>query len=107
MHIDVIKDLLKKNDVIFYGDIKSQDIPQISSNKTLKKDFQMLRFYQFKEGKEVFSVNEAYTTKTCSKCVKLNDPKTSKFYSCSECDRTVGRDKNAAKKHFNERFNNK
>ncbi|KAJ3392631.1 hypothetical protein HDU92_008265 [Lobulomyces angularis] len=93
-----------------------QDIPQISSNKTLKKDFQMLRFYQFKEGllhkakclgKEVFSVNEAYTTKTCSKCVKLNDPKTSKFYSCSECDRTVGRDKNAAKKHFNERFNNK
>ena len=65
-----------------------------------------MKFYQFKQrleykalinGKLVVKVNEAYTSKTCSNCGTINDPKNSEIYSCSCCKRSIGRDENAAK----------
>ncbi|KAJ3209287.1 hypothetical protein HK099_008531, partial [Clydaea vesicula] len=103
LHHDIINDVVKKNDVIFYGDIKSHDIVNYTYNTTTKKDFQMLRFYQFKErllntgkqkGNKIFCVNEACTTKTCG---MLNDPGYLKEYYCLNCKKTVGRDEDAAK----------
>ena len=65
-----------------------------------------LKFYKFKErllfksverNKQVFLVNEAYTTQTCSNCGSNNKPGCSSVYSCRNCKKKVGRDVNAAK----------
>ena len=41
--------------------------------------------------------NERLTTKTCSRCFELNDPKKSKNYSCTNCKLKMDRDVNASK----------
>ena len=106
IHYHAINDLLDKNDVIFYGDIKSHDIVKKSYNKTLKKDINSLKFFKFKSrllykakmnGNKVFPVNEAFTTKTCSTCGLINNPGISKVYNCLHCNKNVGRDEDAAK----------
>jgi putative transposase len=106
IHWKTINHLVSNNDVIFYGDIKSHNIVNGGKNKRLNKDFNDLKFYQFKQrleykalinGKLVVKVNEAYTSKTCSNCGTINDPKNSEIYSCSCCKRSIGRDENAAK----------
>ena len=106
LHYKVINDLLKKNDVIFYGDIKIHNIVKNGKNRTLNRNIHDLRFYKFKErllfkaserkGKIVL-VNEAYTTQTCSFCgarYKIGD---SKVYDCKHCNKRVDRDVNASK----------
>jgi IS605 OrfB family transposase len=107
IHYKVINKLIEKNDVIFYGDIKSHDIVKKATyNKTLKKDTNSLKFFQLKtrllykakmNGNKVFPVNEAFTTKTCSTCGKINNPENSKIYTCTTCDKKVGRDEDAAR----------
>tara|TARA_B100000497_G_C7672595_1_gene405997 strand:- start:61 stop:1284 length:1224 start_codon:yes stop_codon:yes gene_type:complete len=106
LHWKTINDLIESNDVIFYGDIKSHNIVNGGKNKRLNKDSNDLKFYQFKQRLEykalinrklIVSVNEAYTSKTCSNCGKINDPKSSEVYYCSGCNKKVGRDENASK----------
>ena len=106
LHWKTINDLLKNNDIIFYGDIKSHDIIKKSSNKNLKRSFNDLKFYKFKErlkykaeveNKLVVITNEAYTTKTCSFCGNIYDPKNNKIYTCFTCNKIFDRDVNAAK----------
>jgi len=101
-----IKHLLKKNDVIFYGDIKSHDIVKHKKNHNLNRAVNDLKFYIFKErllykaqqkNKIVKLVNEAYTTQTCSFCGANNKPQQLKIYTCSSCNRSCGRDVNASK----------
>ena len=41
--------------------------------------------------------NEAYTTKTCTSCGKINDPGMSKTYKCRKCKLVIDRDVNAAR----------
>jgi putative transposase len=80
LHWSIINHLIKTNDVIFMGDIKSHDIVKDNRNKTLNRDFNDLKFYLFKQrllykssisNKKVFLVNEAYTTQGCFKCGSL------------------------------------
>jgi IS605 OrfB family transposase len=106
LHWNTINDLLIKNDVIFYGDIKSHDIVHNGNNKILNKSFNDLKFYKFKqrllykasiENKLVFCVNEAYTTQTCSFCGNKYKPECSKIYDCIKCKNIIDRDINAAK----------
>lgn len=101
-----IKNLLKNNDVIFYGDIKSHDIVKHKKNHNLNRAVNDIKFYTFKErllykaktqNKIVKLVNEAFTTQTCSFCGENNKPKQLKIYTCSNCNRSCGRDINAAK----------
>ena len=101
-----IKHLLKKNDVIFYGDIKSHDIVKHKKNHNLNRAVNDLKFYIFKErllykaqqkNKIVKLVNEAYTTQTCSFCGANNKPKQLEMYTCSSCNISCGRDINASK----------
>ena len=106
LHWRTINDLLKKNDILFYGDIKSHDIVKNREYKTLNRDMNNLKFFKFKQRllfkayekqKMVFEVNEQYTTKTCSFCGILNNPGKSKIYECKSCNKLMGRDINASK----------
>ena len=106
LHWNVINDILKKNDYVFYGDIKSHNIIKNTNNKALKQNFNDLKFYLFKQrllfkahekNKKVILVNEAYTTQTCSFCGENNKPMCLKNYYCAKCKINVGRDENAAK----------
>ena len=106
LHWKSINNLLTKNDVIFYGDIKSHDIVGKSKNKNLNRSFNDMKFYKFKErlqykalvkNKLVVCVNEAYTSQSCSFCGSINKPGTSKVYNCLNCMKKIDRDINAAK----------
>lgn len=106
LHWLSIKHLLKNNDVIFYGDIKSHDIVKHKKNHNLNRAVNDLKFYIFKErllykalqkNKIVKLVNEAYTTQTCSFCGANNKPKQLEMYTCSSCNISCGRDINASK----------
>ena len=106
LHWKSIKNILNYNDVIFYGDIKSHDIVKHGSNKNLNKSFNDMKFYKFKqrliykasiENKQVFCINEAFTTQTCSFCGNKYKPECSKIYNCVNCKNIIDRDINAAK----------
>ena len=108
LHWKVITDLLNKNDVIFYGDIKSHDIVKGKSkkNSTLNGNINELKFFKFKERllfkanekqKRVILVNEAYTSQTCSNCGFIYKPHCSKIYDCKNCGLKIDRDINASK----------
>ena len=88
LHCKVINDILKNNDVIFYGDIKSHDIVNGNKNHALNMNFNDLKFYKFKErllfkarekSKLVIIVPEHYTTKTCSFCGNKYEIKVQRF----------------------------
>jgi IS605 OrfB family transposase len=107
LHWNVINDLLKSNDIIFIGDIKSHDIVKNGKNKTLNRDFNDLKFYIFKKrflykasliNKRVYFINEAYTTQACSCCGNLHkNIGDSEIYDCRKCKKVFGRDENSAK----------
>lgn len=106
LHWKTINSLLSSNDVVLYGDIKSHNIVKKSFNTQLNQGFNDLKFYKFKErllykaslfNKQVFLVNEAYTSQTCSFCGSINKPGTSKTYHCTNCCNTCDRDINASK----------
>ena len=106
LHWKTINNILLKNDTILYGDIKSHNIVKKSDNKILNQSFNDLKFYKFKErllykasvkSKLVFTVNEAFTSQTCSCCGCINKPGSSKIYSCKNCKKNTDRDVNAAK----------
>ena len=107
VHWKTINSILSSNDVILYGDIKSHNIVKKSKNSKLNQDFNDMKFYSFKQrllyksicyNKLVIPVNEAYTTKTCSCCGTINNNVgSSEIFNCTNCNKSVGRDVNAAK----------
>ena len=107
LHWDFINHLLKNNDVVYYGDIKSHDIVKNGKNRVLNQTFNDLKFYQLKQrllykayiyGKKVIMVPEHYTTKTCSCCGTINNNVGSKeVFTCGNCETITGRDMNASK----------
>ena len=110
LHWKTINDMVKNNDFIMHGDIKSHDIvshgKKYKYKRDLNRNFNDLKFYLFKQrleykaklkNKKVFLVNEAYTTQTCSFCGNKYKPGVSRIYKCSNCKRNIGRDVNAAK----------
>ena len=107
LHWDFINHLLKNNDVVYYGDIKSHDIVKNGKNRVLNQVFNDLKFYQLKQrllykayiyGKKVIIVPEHYTTKTCSCCGTINNNVGSKeVFTCGNCETITGRDMNASK----------
>ena len=107
LHWSVINHLVKTNDVIFMGDIKSHNIVKNSYNKTLNRNFNDLKFYKFKQrllykallnNKKAYLVNEAFTTQGCSKCGYLwRTIGNSEIFKCTKCKFRCGRDINAPK----------
>jgi putative transposase len=109
LHWKTITDIIKTNDFIFYGDIKSHNIVKHKSNHILNKNTNDLKFYKFKQrllekakekNKVVYLVNESFTTQTCSTCGNINKlVGSSEIYKCKnkDCKIQIGRDINAAK----------
>jgi putative transposase len=106
LHWKTINDILNTNDFIFYGNIKSHDIVKNGKNKVLNTNMNDLKFYKFKQrlefksiekNKQLYKVNEAFTTQTCSFCGNKYKPGLSRVYECVNCKRKIGRDVNAAK----------
>lgn len=107
LHWDFINDILKKNDVIYFGDIKSHDIVKGGKNKILNRNMNDLKFHVLKQrlsykaslcGKLVFLTPEPYTTKTCSSCGTINNfVGCNEVFDCSKCGLRTGRDVNASK----------
>lgn len=107
LHWNVVNHLIKTNDIIFYGDIKSHNIVKHNNNKTLNTNFNDLKFFIFKKrllykaslaNKRVILTNEAYTTQCCSNCGYLKkDIKDSEKFECNKCKKIFGRDENSAK----------
>jgi putative transposase len=106
LHWKTINSLLRMNDFIFYGDIKSHDIVKNGKNRKLNTDMNNLKFYKFKQrlifksierGKKVYEIKEHFTTQTCSFCGSRYMPGLSRVYECGNCKKNIGRDVNAAK----------
>lgn len=106
LHWDFINHVLKHNDVLYVGDIKSHDIVNGGKNKILNRCFNDLKFFVLKQrliykaglkNKKVIYVKEHYTTKTCSCCGQLNNVGCSKTFNCKNCKLETGRDMNASK----------
>lgn len=114
LHWKTINHLLKNNDYIFYGDIKSHNIVKTGINRNLNRSINDLKLFKFKErllykstikNKKVYLINESYTTKTCSSCGTIYNIGSSETYNCSICNANCGRDLNASKNSFaNERY---
>lgn len=79
-----------------------------SQNKHNNRSFNILKHYQFKERlktyineipkSQLYIVNEAYTSKTCSQCGTMNnDLGNQKIFSCIECNVVMDRDINGAR----------
>ena len=106
-HWEFINDLLKNNDIIYFGDIKSHNIVKGNKNHTLNRLFNDAKLYLLKQrlmgkalklNKVVIFINESYTTKTCSTCGQINNNVGSKeIFQCPCCHFTTGRDFNASK----------
>lgn len=108
-HWMLINDLLKNNDAIFLGDIKSHDIVKKGKNKTVNREFNDMRFGVLKQrlmykaslcGVHVVLIPEPYTSKTCSKCGCINEVGGNKNFVCVECSLSADRDANASKNIF-------
>ena len=106
MNWKTITHILKNNDLIVYGNIKSHGIVKGKLNKTLNRNINALKLYKFKtrllfkaieRRKIVIVVEEGYTTQTCSFCGSRYKPGCSKIYNCKKCNKHVDRDINAAK----------
>ena len=106
LHWKTINRLLKINDFIFYGDIKSHDVVKNKKNRNLNTDVNNLKFFKFKQrllfksierGKKVYETQEHFTTQTCSFCGSMYKPGLSRIYECKNCKKNIGRDVNAAK----------
>lgn len=106
LHWYSINDLLKRYDVLFFGDIKSHDIVKDNKNHILNRQMNDLKLYLFKQrleykalvkNKKVVFLNESYTTKTCSSCGNMYNIGLSRTYNCSSCNFQCGRDINSSK----------
>ena len=105
LHWNLINSILKDNDVIFFGDIKSHDITKKNSIKNVNQEFNDLKFHLLKSrlvykatilGKKIIMIDEYLTSQTCSECgsiKKIDD----RIYSCCKCGSVFDRDINAAK----------
>ena len=109
MHFKIAKELCMRYKKIKIGNFStSRIVNNVSSNlaKKSKRLLYALSHYKFRErlthqaekyGVCVEFVSEYLTTKRCSKCDTINEPKASKVYTCKKCGLEADRDINAAK----------
>jgi IS605 OrfB family transposase len=110
LHWYVINHLVKTNDVICMGDIKSQGIMKKNKNRYLNQEFSDLSFFKFKQrlaykasvaNKKMILVSEMYTSQGCSFCGCINKHiKSSTILNCNECKNHLSRDINSSKNHL-------
>ena len=106
LHWKTINNILKDYDTIMYGNVKSHDIVKHGCISSINRSMCDLKFFRFKQRllfkadiqrKRIVSVDEAYTSQTCSACGQMYKPGSSKVYKCAHCGAVMDRDFNGAK----------
>lgn len=106
LHWEIVNHLTDNYDIIKIGKFQPKNIVEQSSNRTLNRDIQDLKFFVLQQrliykasvkAKLVIQINERNTTKTCSSCGCLNDVGLSRDYHCLNCNLKCGRDFNSSK----------
>jgi IS605 OrfB family transposase len=114
LHWKVSSFLVKNYDSILLPDFRTSQMvlkkKPGSKKKTISKKtrrlMNMFSFYKFKEkliykcsnkSKELYIVDESYTSKTCGFCGKLNNVGSSEVYNCDYCNLEIDRDVNGAR----------
>src|SRR3972149_149104 len=107
LHWKTSLDLVKSFDTILVGNMSTQRICQGNLNKKVKCIANMFSHYKFnlslqqkaeQYGAKIIMVNEAYTSKTCGKCLKRNEKLGgNKKFKCPSCGFTWDRDYNGAR----------
>ena len=113
MHWKTIKYLTKNYDTILIGNLSTKSIVSRKNNKlnsNVKKVASHMCLYKFRQKlaykcelykKTFIVVDEAYTSKTCTKCTHSNENLgASKIYNCSNCQVKIDRDINGARNIF-------
>lgn len=104
MHNKAIKFITDRYDIILLPHLRTSEL--ISDNKNFNNKMLSIKHYQFRQkminkcallGKQVITVDEHYTTKTCSNCGRINYAITSEeVFNCPVCKFTSDRDVNAS-----------
>lgn len=90
--------------------IEDLNVSNMMKNTRLSKTISESYYYEFRRqleykikyliergvSVELFSVDPRYTSKICSDCGQLNDPKSNKTYHCTHCGAVKDRDFNAS-----------
>lgn len=106
LHWKSIKYLTSNYKCIIYPDFRTKGMMRKIKDKPTKRKLQSLSFFKFKQrliykcktqGKTLMIMNEAYTSRTCSRCGFLNPKSTRKDFRCGGCDWMVDRDYNGAR----------
>lgn len=107
LHWSTINHLVKNYKHILLPNFESQKVSQKSKNRHLNRDLNIYSHYLFKQRLHykaktlkvnVYDVNEAYTSKTCSNCGYMkNDLGSNKIFSCKSCKIIIDRDYNGAR----------
>lgn len=102
---DIVKEAHTSNSLIVLGDLKGirksakgKRFNRIVSNMPYYELTQMIEHKANWNGLKVVKVNEAYTSKTCSKCGSMNTTRNNQAnFKCRDCDYQVNADFNGAK----------
>lgn len=109
MHWKTALNLARGFDRILLGSMSTKSIVKCQGNlhKSVKSVAYMLSHYLFKErliakaeqyGSEVIIVDEAWTSKTCGGCSRVNhNLGAKKHFNCEYCNFSYGRDYNGAR----------
>ena len=102
LHFKTINFLLENYDTIIYPDFKiSQMVKKSNLSRETKRLMYSFSFFKFKtllkeackwSNKQLYIVDESFTSKTCFRCGSLNDMKGGEIYRCSECNLICDRD---------------
>jgi IS605 OrfB family transposase len=103
LHWKAIKFLTTHYNTIMLGDLSTQSISSKKNklNRNSKNDFSFLSMFKFKKrleekcldnGNDFLFIDESFTTRTCTKCGKINDKKKEKIITCSKCNFETDRD---------------
>ena len=114
LHWKTIKYLTANYEYIIISDFKTKQLLETALNHKSKRMLGILRHYNFRQrleykakitGSKVYFVDESYTSKTCSKCGKLNYKlKGNKTFKCGNCSLEIDRDVNGARNILNKNW---
>jgi len=110
MHYKIAKHMISENKVIGLPPFNTSDMVQTKLSKKTKREMLGLGHFQFKQRlisqarghTHVFSVDESYTTQTCTRCGQLKYMGGLEIYQCAnkECGLRIGRDDGSARSIF-------
>jgi len=109
LHWKTASFLTRRYKVIFLPTFNTKQMCMKNPNKKTNREMYNLAHYKFKERiKYKASLNncvvidccESYTSKTCTKCGKINEVGSKKIYKCDSCKCHIDRDLNGARNIF-------